>query len=85
MADETYRRYHSGRFPVKAGATGQASYEAGSNTGYYKQDESGQPVKSTAEEIDLSATKALRKTLGVTSTGELGTLGGLRTKRALEE
>ena len=73
MADETYRRFHSGRYPAKQGGPGEASYEQGSTTGYYKMDESGQPIKKSVEEnIDLTATKALRKITGFSDTGESG-------------
>jgi hypothetical protein len=72
MADETYRRYHSGRYPEMKGGVGQASYEEGSKTGYYAQDELGQPIKSTAESVDITATKALRKITGFSDTGERG-------------
>jgi hypothetical protein len=67
MADETYRRYHSGRYPEYTGGPGQASYEAGSKTGYFREGEL--PVK---ENIDLTATKALRKATGMSDTGESG-------------
>ena len=73
MADESYRRFHSGRYPAKEGGPGQASYAQGSTTGYYAQDETGQPIKKSVEEnIDLTATKALRKITGFSDTGETG-------------
>lgn len=86
MADETYRRYHAGRYPEYKGGPGQASYAEGSSYGYYKRDENDQPIKSSPDsEIELKALKSLRKALGVTKDGEKGTLGGLRTQKAIEE
>lgn len=80
MADQTYRRYHAGKYPAYKGGPGQASYAEGSSYGYY---ENGLP--ETDSEVDLKATKALRKALGVTKDGERGTMGGLRTQKAIEE
>jgi len=78
--DENHRKYHAGKYPEYKGGPGQASYAEGSNTGYF---ENGLPEKSS--EVDTKATKALRKILGVTKEGEKGLVGGLRTKKALEE
>jgi hypothetical protein len=73
MADESYRRYHSGRYPEYKGGEGQASYAQGSTTGYYKQDEEGQLLKkSTEANVDLTATEALRKITGFSDTGGSG-------------
>ena len=87
--DETYRKYHAGKYPAKEGGPGEASYEEGSSYGSYKQDENGQPIikaaSGTEEGVDVTATRMLRKILGVTKTGEKGQLGGMRTKKALEE
>ena len=70
MADETYRKFHAGRYPEYKGGEGQASYEAGSKTGYYEKDEEGSFVKQTG--VELKATKALRKAVGMSDTGESG-------------
>ena len=81
MADETYRRYHSGRYPAMEGGAGEASYAEGATTGYYKMDESGLPIKkSTEAEVDLTATKALRKILGGSDTGERGVPAATRKR-----
>jgi hypothetical protein len=73
MADEQYRRFHSGRYPAVEGGTGQASYVEGSKTGYFEEDPSGQPmIDSVENNIDLTATKALRKIVGFSDDGESG-------------
>ena len=81
MADETYRKFHAGRYPATEGGPGEASYAEGSKTGYYKMDESGLPIKKSVEEsVDLTATKALRKLLGGSDTGERGVPAATRKR-----
>ena len=70
MADETYRKYHTGRYGDSMPGD---------------MPEKTTPISTTEEGIDVSATQMLRKILGVTKTGAKGELGGLRTKKALEE
>lgn len=78
MADETWRKYHSGRYPEYEGGPGQASYEAGSKHGYYKKDERGQPIKS---DVQKKATSVMDEIFGTSPSG----IHDLRIKKALKE
>ena len=85
--DETHRRYNAGKYPARAGGKGKASYEEGSKHGYYsKEDLDKKDAKKAADAAEGgSALKSVRKALGVTESGDRGEMGGLRTKKALEE
>jgi hypothetical protein len=84
--DENHRRFNAGKYPASVGGPGEASYDEGSSYGYYRKIQTPYGEVPDKKEPDVEGPlKEIRKILGVTKDGEKGTLGGLRTKKALEE